>query len=1071
MVEAVEMIVDDPSFKLRFLEGAPRSTSGSVPSAAKKLHALVVLALNSGRSVSKETLRAAMFDANDWDSGGSDAAIQTPVSKLRTEHGWPITPRKYCLDISPDDVDILYFDKRAKALIESAYEVGKLDADEMRAWLAASRTLESIWVADPSEAFRDVPRVAGHFEKFVTNHERLVKKRDEVEAELLRRSSDTPLSTPLMAAYLRDIQKRSLSLAFGNPTSWTASDLADDFVTLEDIWTPLRVADSQERSGDIGTHESMAGDLGTDLLSLVEGSDEPLIVLGDPGAGKSTSIAMLAARAASGGSDARLPIWVNLGSVVPDPRDTPEENLLRGVPEVEAAKSRGGRHAQVDLLGILEGAIHDGRALLLLDGLDEVKEHNVDEVRKAISGVLGIRNGCRVVVTCRSFDYRQSEPNRKVQIQRELELLPLSPDEKDAYVAQWYTVAARAGGFRPDLAQQLCEALQHELRNRPAISEMAELPLLLALLTLIHSKQELPDSRSVVCDQAIKFMLAETPPWREREPGSGSEASGPIVRLAVEVAFRSHAAEESASSANEGITHDLVAAEAQRIVSALERAGAARSAPSPEKLAEQFENSHGLLLQVGPDRYRFAHRYFQEYLAGQHYARGGGRDRRTAVDRGASVHWREPFRLMASFAGHNGDNLANILSLIDDLLVSESAAATQLGAEMLAEVSRQRLALWDFGHVLDDGWDSEDAGLWEVARSAMQDQAENPQVTLPERERAGEALAALGDQRFLTAEGEVRAVNLHVVDVQAGERRVGTEKLSEADTAGGFVGPPRLLTTDPFAIGRYPVTNAQFRAFVEDGAYSDSTFWKAPHALGWVRGDAQTLDEIRGSWLHTVHEHHAKEIRDGEIDAARLEVEATRRTAPREAPYYWEDSRFNRANQPVVGINYWEAEAYCSWATERGHRDGTLAKDLAVVLPTEFEWELASRPADDDRVFPWGDDWDEQRALVTTNTLNLRNPATVGIHLEPWSGGPVDMAGNVWEWTATLFLPFDPEYDGKRLDSNSLDERVVRGGSWYHYGPLSACSARAVDRSYNLFYDVGFRIAVVGLDAARTGCS
>ncbi|MBJ7353913.1 MAG: SUMF1/EgtB/PvdO family nonheme iron enzyme [Thermoleophilaceae bacterium] len=1056
-------------FRLRFLAGTFTSTVGTVPTAAKKLHALVVLALHAGRNVSKETLRHAMYDQNDLD-WASDSAIQTPLARLRGDDGWPIARKQYCLEVDPDEVDILYFDKRARTLLVAAHEVQRLPEDEVRDLLDECRALEAIWIADPAEPFRDVERVASLFIEFRLRHERLLEKRDELEVEVTRRTAGSPASTPLLAAYLRDIQKRGITLAFGNPTSWTASELADDFVTLEDIWTPLRAADSQERSGNIGTHESMA-DLGTDLLELVEGSNEPLIVLGEPGAGKSTSVAMLAARAAGNGHDGLLPIWVNLGTVVPDPRDTPEENLLSGVPEVEAAKSRGGRHAQVDLLNILEGAIHDGRALLLLDGLDEVKEHNLDAVRQSVSGVLGIRNGCRVVVTCRSFDYRQSEPSRKVPIQRELELLPLSADEKDSYVSQWYAAAARAGGFRADLAQQLCEALQHELRNRPAISEMAELPLLLALLTLIHSKQELPDSRSVVCDQAIKFMLAETPPWREREPGSGSEASGPIVRLAVEVAFRSHAAEEGASSSNEGITRELVATEAGRIVGALERAGAGRSAPSPEKLATQFENSHGLLLQVGPDRFRFSHRYFQEYLAGQHYARGGGRDRRSAVDRGASVHWREPFRLMASFAGHNGDNLANILNLVEDLVASESTAASQLGAEMLAEISRQRLALWDFGYVLDVGLDPEDAGLWEDARGAMQQQVEDPEITLPERERAGEALAALGDQRFVTPEGEIRPPYVHLVHVQAGERQVGTTKLTEAETTGGFVGPPRTLETDGFEIGRYPVTNAEFRAFVEGDGYSNSDYWLAPRALRWVRGDSRTLDEIRGDWLKTVHEHHAKEIRDGEIDPARLQVEATRRTAPRQAPFYWDDSRFNRANQPVVGINFWEAEAFCRWATARGHQDGTLAKDRVAVLPSEFEWELAARPTDDDRIFPWGDDWDEERALVTTNTLNLRNPATVGIHLEPWPGGPADMAGNVWEWTATLFLPFDPEFDAKRLDADSLDERVVRGGSWYHFGPLSACSARAVDRSYNLFYDVGFRIAVVGRGARRAGCS
>jgi formylglycine-generating enzyme required for sulfatase activity len=313
---------------------------------------------------------------------------------------------------------------------------------------------------------------------------------------------------------------------------------------------------------------------------------------------------------------------------------------------------------------------------------------------------------------------------------------------------------------------------------------------------------------------------------------------------------------------------------------------------------------------------------------------------------------------------------------------------------------------------------------------------------------------------------------LNFINVRAGAANIGSNRLSEGllSTSGGFLGGVRHVEFGAFRIGRYPVTNAEFRAFVEDDGYTNLQYWEGELARGWVSGDSKVLEMIRQHWLSTLYEHHAKEIRDGEIDTSASEEESIRRTSPRLEPYYWSDRRFNQPNQPVVGINWWEASAFCAWATKLGHETGKLDPDQVIRLPTEFEWEYASRPADDDRIYPWGDVWSEEKAHVSTNTLNMRQPAPVGIYLEAWTDGPCDMAGNVWEWTASLHVPYSAEYDCKRLSDDSLEERVVRGSSWYNSSIVAACSARAVDRSYNLFYDVGFRVVSLPRDQDRA-CS
>jgi formylglycine-generating enzyme required for sulfatase activity len=430
---------------------------------------------------------------------------------------------------------------------------------------------------------------------------------------------------------------------------------------------------------------------------------------------------------------------------------------------------------------------------------------------------------------------------------------------------------------------------------------------------------------------------------------------------------------------------------------------------------------------------------------------------------------------MASFSGHQGENLFYVLQLIESLAATEdlsSIASVQLAAEMLTEIGRRRLALRGFGKVIDDSVMSPGmrVALWPRLRAVLATHVEDPAISLPQRERSAAVLGLLGDPRILDQDGSAFPWK-NLIVLPPCKARIGTLRLSKdvLATSGGFVDSERFLDFGSFKIGRYPVTNAEYRHFIDEKGYLTPQYWHGRFARGWVTGDAGALRAIRQHWLATVHEHHAKEIRDGEIDLARLEEDAAVRTQPRQAPFYWDDRRFNLANQPVIGVNWWEASAYCEWATQRARRMNVIGENAAFVLPTEFEWERSARPIPDDRIFPWGDEWSDEKAHVSTNLLNMRKPSPVGIYLQSWPGGPCDLAGNVWEWTASLYVPYSEEFDRRRLDADSFDERVVRGSSWYNTSIVAACSARAIDRSYNLFYDVGFRLALVEVGTPRVG--
>jgi iron(II)-dependent oxidoreductase len=161
---------------------------------------------------------------------------------------------------------------------------------------------------------------------------------------------------------------------------------------------------------------------------------------------------------------------------------------------------------------------------------------------------------------------------------------------------------------------------------------------------------------------------------------------------------------------------------------------------------------------------------------------------------------------------------------------------------------------------------------------------------------------------------------------------------------------------------------------------------------------------------------------------------------------------------PVIHINWYEAEAYCSWASRR--------------LPTEAEWEMAAscepssgnRPiANPKRVFPWGDE------SPTPDRANLDWFAMGCIEVDALPSGDSafgcrQMIGNTWEWTSTNFGPYPGFEPGPYKEYSAPwfgDHKVLRGGCW-------ATRSGMIRNAYRNFYtpdrrDVwaGFRTCAV----------
>ncbi|MSP13386.1 MAG: NACHT domain-containing protein [Chloroflexi bacterium] len=693
-----------------------------------------------------------------------------------------------------------------------------------------------------------------------------------------------------------------------------------------------------------------------------------IILLGDPGCGKSTALQNLAYQVAA--ESGQLPLPVSLG----------EFSAGQDMAKFLEGYWRGtlGSHWQApELADRLQDYLAAGRLLLLCDGLNEMPRKGYEERVTALRDFIEnwVQKGNRFVVTCRVLDYgAELDGLQRVEVQ------PFSDDQirdllqkrlPDGWQALWQTLVA-----------------EHEGTRR--LLEMARNPFNLRMMIEIFiADGQLYQNRAGLLERFTRELFARELQRRTKakvpkEEWLGAEVQrASLAELAYEMGDRS------------GFGAPVETVLAQSIMPKQVRLNPnypAVDAP-PGQVLKLAVSAHILempvdLLEMPVDRssVRFYHQLLQEYFAALELRR-----RTPGADAATQAKWwRWPWREaeMPPWVRPAGN--------YDPLPAPPPTGweeTTILAAGLVANDDQLVRALLQVnpvlaGRCLHEGQARVSPALRQAVMDGLLAAIGDGAVALRVRLVAGEVLGYLGDPRL----GEL-------VTVPAGEFKMGEGKAQHT------------VILREYRLGKYPVTNAEYARFVAAGGYQQQRWWTE---AGWAR-------KIDVKWTE---------------------------------PTYWQDLRYNKPNQPVVGVSWYEAVAYCRW----------LSAELkpAVRLPSEAQWEKGARGTDG-RVYPWGSTFDAHRLNCDEGEQVVRNTTPVGIY--PAGAGPYgafDCAGNVWEWCATKYdtYPYDAtedEWQAAYLAGN--DVRVLRGGAFLNSGWDVRCALRnyIVPRYRNVV--VGFRVA------------
>ncbi len=788
-------------------------------------------------------------------------------------------------------------------------------------------------------------------------------------------------------------------------------------LTLNDVYVSLMATVTEERKSaqrtggqrrqpDIERME--AAELQTVDMRQLLAMGPRLAIIGGPGSGKTTYLYIIAASLAhalrSGDrsavdrhlgltGDLPLPIFVSLSDYNRYRRqcaasDDPHKSTLTAFITHNLIRQEAALGLPLDFFQRL--LVQGHSCIVLLDGLDEVADERERAlVRRAVENLAANQGIRHLVVTSRSRAYQGravlSEEFRLAQVQ------PMTLAQAQALAARWCAAAYNELDVtKESLRLQQAIAGLEAMRQARQEPGLVDSPLMVTIVAIVHYNQRrLPDERAELYDKCVEVLLAEQHKPETEAMFDLADWGGNLRdkrNLLAYLAFRMMSAGTKVGrSADEG---QIEAWLRPRLV---KRWGEDEAAIRLTAFIRAMRERGSILDERG-GVYQFIHLTFQEFLCATYLA-----DSVRVIDemveslfqegRVADSWWRETVLLTAGYLHlRSTDAPLTFLQALLDYPAQDSALA--LG---VAEVAATALLELDSQDPVTKG------KILDRLVALLTDKQLRVDARL--RAAAGIALGKLGDPRpGVGMKDDLPDIVWQPVD--PGPFLMGSGKSQFTCH----------LITQPYAISRYPITVAQYAAFVRAKGYHQPQYWTA---AGWTW---RSKNKIIGPESYS-------------------EV-------------------FQTPNHPQIGVSWYEAVAFCTWLSHQLGRE--------VRLPTEAEWERAARSTDG-RTYPWGGRWDREQC--NNMRLNIGSTTVVGIFPAGDAlSGAVDMSGNVREWCSTKWRDNYADYEAQVDDDlDGTTPRVLRGGSFANHHDHVRCAARSRNSPNYRSRNYGFRVLSPGL--------